>query len=119
MALTPQQEQANRKAAQLRKKRGRGTGAKSESLVKPLSLTDIVKKNALHKQFKERQRHDVQRTVADFVRRIRETGAVVIPDDIANFSAIVNGVKSEFRGSDVRWQFIDAGIAFAAPKTLK
>lgn len=117
MALTPEQEKNNRKAAQLRKKRGRGgNGKKEENLIKPLSLAEIAQKNAAHRQYRERVQQDLQRTIAGFVRTIREKGAVVIPDTLGQYNSIVNGLKREFRGTDVRWQFTENGIAFATQK---
>lgn len=118
MALTPAQETANRKAAQLRKKRGRGNGKKEENQVKPLSLVEIMQKNAQHKQYKERQRHDTQRTIAEFAKKIRDTGAAVIPEDLSNYDLIVNGLKREFKGTNIRWTFTDTGVAFAAAKAI-
>lgn len=118
MALTPEQEKNNRKAAQLRKKRGRGgNGKKDETQIKPLTLAELTKKNAAYRQYKERERLDLQRTVTGYMEVLREKGAIVVPDTLKQYNNIVNGLKREVRGTDIRWQFTDAGIAFAIQKT--
>lgn len=106
---------AARKAAQLRKKRHKG-GFHQANAVAPLSLIEIAAKQRKRQVHIARIQGFVDAKVTAAKHSLKRNGVVVIDRDDRDGKAVINALKDDFRGSDIRWHDDGNTVVFSKPK---
>lgn len=109
---TSEQDRQDRKAAQLRKKKGKGRREEKPEFLQGKSLSAIGAANKLRAARLQEKENEVADLVDTAKSTIEHIGVVSLKSDMPHFVRVLRALKDIYRGTQIHWESVDGGINF-------